>query len=190
MRRRLLSLLLVAALACVQSGCGTLVNLCSPPTVPTTPGVVQCGFRFPETCFPLGGCARSTMLGGFGVVGGLGIGSDQPGPAELLLGAGMCTAGALVLIVDTPLSLVGDVVTWPIAQARMDGASWATWWGKQSRKESKPALEGQGPLLPGAESVEHLEPVWRPVATISEPAPASDQSFKIPEIDLPVLRLP
>lgn len=41
-------------------------------------------------------------------------------------------AAAVVLGVDVPLSLAGDVVTYPIARARKDGQPWATWWGEQA----------------------------------------------------------
>jgi hypothetical protein len=190
MRRRFLSLLLVAALACVQSGCGTLLNLCSPPTAPPPPAIPYEPFRMPDTCFPFGGVARSVSAGATGTIGGMFVGANRAGRGGILLGTGLFAVGAVVLAVDAPLSLIGDVVTWPIAQARMDGTSWATWWSKQSEKEVKPAMEGQGLLLPVADLPEHVEPVWRPAGTPAEPPRTSDASPKIPETPPPVLQMP
>lgn len=43
----------------------------------------------------------------------------------------MVGAETAILVVDTPFSFLGDLVTLPVAQARQKGAPWATWWGEQ-----------------------------------------------------------
>jgi uncharacterized protein YceK len=118
------ALLLAACLGCLGSGCGTVVNLTAPP-VSGRPDFV------PTECSPFGGVTRSALLG----VGSLGLGLlgiPKSGCAEELGGWAMWTGAGLVALVDTPLSLAGDVVTLPIAYARQQGAPWATWWGDQA----------------------------------------------------------
>src|SRR5262245_55310367 len=97
-------MLVSACLACLGSGCGTVANLKDPPS----PG--KTGEFGTSECSPFGGVTRSAGL----AVCGLGSGEA--------LGIGV----GLVGLVDTPLSLAGDVVTLPIALARHQGASWAT----------------------------------------------------------------
>ncbi len=127
-------LFLSATLACLPGGCGTIHNLKAPPQ-PCLPAM------YPTTCFPFGGVTRSAMLGYAGtVIGGFSVGgavvtmkSEEILPAAGLMGLGL---GALV---DTPLSLVGDIVTLPIAYARSKGARWATWWGETCTCPETPA---------------------------------------------------
>jgi hypothetical protein len=133
MRRRFGALLLTAALACGVGGCGTAVNLWSPPEC--------CQGMGPTTCFAFGGVTRSAMLGGFMLVGGPCTAVEEFGQSGLVTGAGMTALGALALV-DVPLSLAGDLVTLPVAYARSRNMPWATWWGEQS----------QGPLTPPAPS--------------------------------------
>jgi hypothetical protein len=52
---------------------------------------------------------------------------------EFLLGPPLFVGG-LACLVDTPLSLAGDIVTLPIAISRNRGDAWATWWGEQLAK--------------------------------------------------------
>jgi uncharacterized protein YceK len=113
------------ALTCLGSGCGTVVNLAAPPEQPF-PTIA------PGTCFPFGGVTRSGLLGGFGVVTGMEMAFGFEGIAETGVGLLWTGGGLVALAVDTPLSLVGDVVTLPVAYARSQKMSWATWWGEQS----------------------------------------------------------
>ena len=49
-----------------------------------------------------------------------------------VIGDGLWFTGfGIGAIVDVPLSLIGDVLTWPIAYARRNRHPWATWWGDQ-----------------------------------------------------------
>ena len=49
------------------------------------------------------------------------------------IGYGMfLTSAGLVAIADSPLSLAGDILTLPVAYARANEYSWATWWGERS----------------------------------------------------------
>jgi hypothetical protein len=106
----------VAALvAGVLSGCGTLGNLFAPPETSVPLG--RCTMA-PDSCVPFGGVGRSMVLG------------------AMCLGTGvMAPVGVGVLLVDAPLSLVGDVVTLPVVYACQSGAPWATWWGSQKRRQ-------------------------------------------------------
>src|SRR5262245_37476386 len=156
-RFRLLSW--AVGLACLQTGCGTFVNLNAPP--PPAPPCIG-----PSTCFPLGGAARSALLGCFGTVCGLDGALHAQSIEEA--GQGLLMAGAgTVAIVDTPLSLIGDLVTLPIAYARRQEASWATWWGDQGRK-SAPL---PGPPPGNAETAP--EPLPMPQQIRPNPAPTT-----------------
>jgi uncharacterized protein YceK len=116
-----------------QTGCGTLVNLWDPPKGPQMLGT--------GCCYPFGGVTRSGYLAGGGPIVGVGEvisgnvtlckGEFGTGFEEIGAGLFLFSAG-LVAIADTPLSLVGDVLTWPIAYAREKEYPWATWWGRQS----------------------------------------------------------
>lgn len=86
------------ALALVPAGCGTIANV----TAPTTPKTSYRAFG-PTACEPFGGVQRSVMVGSAPLMAGL-IGVL---PAVVAVG------------VDTPLSLVGDVLTLPIVYARL-----------------------------------------------------------------------
>jgi hypothetical protein len=86
------------ALAMVPAGCGTIANV----TAPTTPRTSYRAFG-PTACEPFGGVQRSVMVGSAPLMAGwLGV-----IPAVVAVG------------VDTPLSLVGDVLTLPIVYARL-----------------------------------------------------------------------
>jgi uncharacterized protein YceK len=115
------------------TGCGTFKNLKDP-----SDGTV---FICDGCCYPFGGVTRSGTLavmgppiGLGGVISGnialtqgdFGSGFEQIGNGTYL------TAAGLLAIADTPLSLVGDVLTFPLAYARSNGYSWATWWGEKS----------------------------------------------------------
>src|SRR5262249_12229058 len=115
------------------SGCGTLFNLTAPPK-----GMPCIG---PSTCFPLGGLTPSTFCGLCGPPAGLGgmvygdilvvTGQFKEGFQTLGISAAYAGAGFIALA-DIPLSLGGDLVTFPIAYARYKEYPWATWWGDQS----------------------------------------------------------
>jgi hypothetical protein len=90
------------ALVLLSSGCGTLTNI-------TAPAVPQSGSRAfgPTVCEPFGGVQRSVLAGSAPLMWGpLGI-----IPAVVAVG------------VDTPLSLVGDVVTLPVVYYRLHASS-------------------------------------------------------------------
>jgi uncharacterized protein YceK len=155
MRLHFQTLLFVLVLACTPIGCGTIVNLTAPPKAATAYRGMG-----PTECEPFGGVSRSFMLGGLCMAGGL-TGGGGASPLGLLLAPGMVIGGAAILAVDTPLSLVGDVVTLPVVFARMQGAPWATWWGNRGEptaqdtawtqfwseqgEKTQPASEGQAP---------------------------------------------
>jgi uncharacterized protein YceK len=124
-------LLLIAT----QSGCGTLWNLKAPPASdePARLGIFDSG-----NCVPMGGVARSATL----AAGSMTFSpsnlvdtewraycGEQMPPDSLKANLFIGTLGALA-IVDTPLSLVGDVVTLPLAIGREKQQPWATWWGE------------------------------------------------------------
>jgi hypothetical protein len=115
------------------------------------------GLAPPSTCVPLGGTLRSAMSGGFYLITGVGEGTEEFGHGGLIKGAGMVGVGLAALVVDTPLSFIGDVVTLPVASARQQGAPWATWWGDQA-----------APKTPAPVDV-----VQRPSAQASAASPAS-----------------
>jgi uncharacterized protein YceK len=139
MRPRRRVLLFAAALVALQGGCGTIVNLTSPPPSRAMGGIG------PTACTPFGGVTRSGMLGGFLVAWGLVSGWDEVGQGGLLMGAGLAGVGTVALL-DAPLSLAGDILTLPVAYARQQGAGWATWWGDQGHEKSPSPVpqEGQG----------------------------------------------
>src|SRR5262245_41128942 len=100
------------------TGCGTLVNLRDPPTGPVSGTGAWC---------PCGGAVRSGLLAVFGppcglvesINGGIAIGQGEFGPGFKQIGYGMLlTSAGLGAIVDCPLSLAGDILTFPIAYAR------------------------------------------------------------------------
>lgn len=132
---RLLMGIAFAALAGL-TGCGTVHNLKSPSTV--DPSAMTMGL--PCTCTPFGGVLRSGMLG---------FGGTQVGGASILFGDISDSSVSLLALgilawPDVPLSLVGDVVTFPVAYARSKGEPWATWWGESSptgEKKTAPVVE-------------------------------------------------
>jgi uncharacterized protein YceK len=173
------ALLLAAALVAFSGGCGTVVNLTSPPPSLAPPGIG------PTACTPFGGAARSGLLGGFCVPCGLLGGWQEIGQGGLLQGAWMTGVGVVALL-DTPLSLAGDVVTLPIAYARQQGAPWATWWGDQGGK-MLPAAEVPEGTAPGADlpvpsqgaaPQENRQPATEPappLAILGPPTPPGDR---------------
>jgi hypothetical protein len=148
MRSRLRTLLCAAAFAVLPAGCGTVVNLTAPPPSLAPPGIG------PTACQPFGGVVRSGLLGGVGVSWGLLGGWQDIGNGGLLQGAWLAGMG-LVALVDTPLSLAGDLVTWPIARARAQGEAWATWWGDHGSAELAGAGRPEPP--PGGGGVGQAE---------------------------------
>jgi hypothetical protein len=107
--------LLLCAVLAVFTGCSSVNNLCLPPT--HTTGFFGAGVT---SCEPFGGVRNSVVC------------------AEFFLGYGyLVPVSVAILAVDTPLSLMADVLTWPIAQARQRKEPWATWWGDQD-PESPP----------------------------------------------------
>src|SRR5437870_13592408 len=96
--------LLFAGLACLLSGCGTVVNLASPPP-PGPPGMIV-----PTARSPFGGVVRSGLTGGLLGVGGLGAVTEGIEPKQLVEWAEHTTLG-LGALVGVPLSLAGYVVT-------------------------------------------------------------------------------
>jgi hypothetical protein len=126
------------ALACLQGGCGTFLNLSAPPTS----AQLMCGPTLPSTCVPFGGTFRAALFGGFYLVAGMGEGVEEFGHGGILKGMGMTGVGLAALLVDTPLSFLGDVVTFPVASARQQGEPWATWWGEQAAPKEVRMPEG------------------------------------------------
>src|SRR5262249_42510406 len=80
-------------------------------------------------------------LGGV-IYGDIAIAKGEFGSGLEQIGNGTwLTATGLVAIADTPLSFVGDVLTFPLAYARSNGYSWATWWGDKSNSGTRFAPE-------------------------------------------------
>jgi uncharacterized protein YceK len=115
-------------------GCGTINNLEAPPP----PGPPS--FGIPTSCFPLGGIARTGLLAVAGPQ--LGVGWILEG--RILEGGGLFGLGVLAWV-DIPFSLVGDVVTLPLAYARSKGEPCATWWGKQEVMVRRPTATDTPP---------------------------------------------
>jgi hypothetical protein len=140
-------LVFLGLVAATQMGCGTFANLYAPPDPLPPDGLPAIG---PTSCVPYGGAARSGIVGVLGTsvaVWGIGEGIAQPGqvweggPKEGFrrIGETMGVAGyGVAALIDTPLSLVGDTITWPIAHARQQGHPWATWWGDEARSSAEP----------------------------------------------------
>jgi hypothetical protein len=164
-------MIVLAALLGTQAGCGTACNLWAPPE-----GIPCIG---PSTCFPLGGATRSALLGGFGTVAGS-YGIVQ-GECELLsgrsegfqtIGTGLGYTGiGIVSLIDTPVSLAGDVLTSPIAFARQQKAPWATWWGEKSI-EIRESYPSSTPLPPERGEEEMAEDELTDKSTTDSPTPA------------------
>jgi uncharacterized protein YceK len=119
--------LLFAILACLPTGCGTVLNLAARPS--PTP---QYNLLGPESCEPFGGVRRSFVGGQF------------------LFASPLLPVGVLALGVDVPLSLVADAVTLPLVNARKREEPWATWWGEQSKKSKDEPSEGSVFQAPAA----------------------------------------
>jgi uncharacterized protein YceK len=113
-------LLASAGTACLAGGCGTVLNLTAPATATPQGSLVG-----PASCEPFGGVERSSIGGQFALC--------PP----------WTPIGVWILVVDTPLSLVGDTVTLPLVYARKRGEPWATWWGRQKAKEQGSGQEGE-----------------------------------------------
>jgi uncharacterized protein YceK len=124
---------LLAPVLLALAGCGTIHNLKDPPKGPMFLGAGACN--------PFGGVVRSGLLATMGTPMGLaqvGTGSFAVCTGDFRngfdqVGNGMYfgTAG-LLAIADTPLSLAGDILTYPIVYARTHEYAWATWWGEKS----------------------------------------------------------
>lgn len=119
--------------AITLTGCGTFCNLKDRPTGPT--------FVATGSCNPFGGVARSALFAFAGpptglykiVDGNIAILNGNIGPGFEEIGSGLLlTSNGLIAIVDTPLSLGGDILTFPIAYARSHEYPWASWWGEKS----------------------------------------------------------
>jgi len=166
---------LLWGVAFLQTGCGTVWNLEALP--PPGPPGIEIG---PSTCFPMGGVTRSACLGMLGIPIGLATGVAGDGFEER--GNGLLLAGAAtVSLIDVPLSLVGDLITLPVAYARNQGAPWATWWGEQAKPvtglglpvnadppaAASPSAQGE----PAPEAVQSSSPDDAP-----EPRPAEPES--------------
>jgi uncharacterized protein YceK len=106
------TLIVVAVLVCLVPGCGTFVNLQNPPS-PTPLG----SLIGKSSCEPFAG-AEYSFVGG-----------------QFLLGSPFFPLGVWAIVVDTPLSYVGDALTLPIVNDRKRGDPWATWWGEQAKNE-------------------------------------------------------
>ncbi|MBM3994576.1 MAG: hypothetical protein FJ303_10555 [Planctomycetes bacterium] len=135
MRRNIAFVIGISLVVAALSGCGSIHNLDAPagPAEKLSPGIGP-----PGICVPFGGVARSALLGVVGVP--LGIGQVGHGIALIVTGdvrEGFTTIGnglwltgvGVVALADTPVSLAGDLVTWPLAYARSQQHPWASWQG-------------------------------------------------------------
>jgi hypothetical protein len=123
----------LAFLLLAVTGCGTVTNLMDPPHGTLFMGAGE--------CYPFGGVVRSGVLTVMGPPFALGMAID--GDTAICQGEyekGFQQLGnslyltflALEAIPDLPLSVAGDVLTFPLAYARGKEYPWATWWGQKS----------------------------------------------------------
>jgi uncharacterized protein YceK len=123
----------LAFLVTTQSGCGTFYNLNA--SIDGNPWKEIDQGRL--GCAPMGGVTRSAVLACDCVVNGSrelvenqckefrGEATEQDREnSKFYLGLG------LYAIVDTPCSLVADVLTLPVVAARYCEHSWETWWNE------------------------------------------------------------
>jgi hypothetical protein len=130
-RRHLLFILTTLALP----GCGTFMNITSPPPKMAEPSMFICE----SECVPFGGTIRSGLLGlacTEGGAGGLLFGGNSQDGGRL--GAARTLGLGLGALIDTPLSFAGDVITFPAALARCQNQSWASWWGDKGWDGPRP----------------------------------------------------
>lgn len=111
------SCLAILVLSLAASGCGTMANVTASST---TPG----GYRAfgPTWCEPFGGVQRSVLAGS----------------APLMAGPVGILPAAVMVGVDTPLSLVGDVVTLPYVHYRIQNESRPTASSVEPAREAAP----------------------------------------------------
>lgn len=133
-------ILLITALAFSTGGCGTFMNVTA-PVGPST-GPQNAG---PTACEPFGGVKRSVMGGSMLAFGG--------NPVGIL-------AATVAVGVDTPLSLVGDVVTLPYVYGRIHGAPWAN-SATDTGSRSKTGSSAESAPIPPANPL--IQPVDRKV---------------------------
>lgn len=164
MRRRAPAL--TALLFLAAAGCGTVMNLHAPPE-PTS------NYRGmgPTACEPLGGVNRAAVMGGLTFASGLESLNQGPGEGRMLTGIGLLGAGTVILAVDTPLSLVGDMLTLPVVNARRNHEPWASWWGPNAANDPLGIRTEGAP--PGAASPARAPATGAPPAppTVSNVAP-------------------
>jgi hypothetical protein len=140
-------IIVLAFVVLAVTGCGTFHNLKDSPKGPLYVGT--------GCCYPFGGVTRSGLLAVMGppsglaevVSGNMAISQGEFGDGFQQIGQGLYLASAgLIAIADTPLSLAGDILTFPIAYARSKEYPWATWWGEKSMPipNSAPAPASDG----------------------------------------------
>jgi hypothetical protein len=140
-------IIFLAFVVLAVTGCGTFYNLEDSPKGPLFVGT--------GCCYPFGGVTRSGLLAVMGppaglagvVSGNMAISQGEFGDGFQQIGQGLfLTSAGLIAIADTPLSLAGDILTFPIAYARSKEYSWATWWGEKSMSisDSAPAPASDG----------------------------------------------
>jgi uncharacterized protein YceK len=130
--------LLLPVLFATLTGCGTVHNLKAHPD--------EVGMICPRPA-PMGGVTRSALAAAFfppiGIVE-MGKGTAQFARGDFKEGADVWNHGAKLFCFgigawfDTPVSLVADVVTLPLAYARMKSYPWAMKWGDQQPNYVKP----------------------------------------------------
>ena len=86
--------------------------------------------QLPDACFPLGGVTRLFGYAWLLTQGGGYILIERFGHAESFAGLGMTCVG-IDALGHIRNSLLGDILTLPIAYARLRGAAWASWWGER-----------------------------------------------------------
>ena len=100
------------------AGCGTVHNL-------NAPRLPVCTQDDMTTCVPFGGVMRTGSLALYGELLGVSYLLDD----KVAEGGKFFALGVLAWV-DIPLSLAGDVVTFPVAYARSKGEPWASWWNE------------------------------------------------------------
>ncbi len=162
------ALLALAVLALGNAGCGTVMNLSTPPT----PVKDKETGEITEPSYVFGGVRHSVEVGVGGVAGGTMFLCTSPfflivPPMSALTagtGAGLFACGVVSLI-NVPFSLAGDVVTLPLALHREQEAHRLADKARAAQAALPPPPPAETPRTP-AEAPKPVEP-----PKIEQPAP-------------------
>jgi uncharacterized protein YceK len=164
------------------TGCGTVNNLKAHP---------EAVGMFCPTPFPMGGVTRSALLATLGPpfgFAGMSQGTAKIVKGDFKEGAEAWTTGAKLFCfgigawVDVPLSLVGDVVTLPLAYARMKAYPWAMSWGDQKPNvvPHDPSIVTPGDAPPDPAATNQKLPLLPTIPNAPEPTAQKEPKLNSP----------